>query len=238
MPGIGPKAGRTFESALLLWRSNRFKRHVTLRARPDLEIFGSPYGQWVIPTGLLSSESVCYLIGVGTDISFDRALIARFGCEVHSFDPVPAAQEYATAAAADEPRFHFHPYGIWSEDTELRFHRPVVDGYVSHSATDMHHTAPAFSASARSLRSVMDELGHDHIDLLKISAEGSEYRILESVRAAHIPVEVIAVEFAQPAAAGAAERAYDELVGQGGYDAVYVQSTPRIRKVTFVRRDT
>ncbi|HEV8104231.1 MAG TPA: hypothetical protein VGP69_10895, partial [Gaiellaceae bacterium] len=124
MPNVFSTAGRTLESGRLLWRSRKFERHVRLTPRSDLEVFGSPYGQWVIPTGVLSSASVCYLIGAGTDISFDRALITRFGCEIHTFDPVPEAQRYALKAGADEPRFHLHPYGIWSEDAELAFHKP------------------------------------------------------------------------------------------------------------------
>jgi len=221
----------------LLWRSRKFKRHVDIQSRPDLEMFGSPYGHWVIPTSLLDATSICYLVGAGTDISFDRALIARFGCEVHTFDPVPESQKYATEAGADEPRFHFHPYGIWSEDTELEFHEPVEVGFISHSATNLHHTGRAFRASVRSIPSVMQEFGHERVRLLKISAEGSEYEILDSLRASGVPIDVIAVEFAQPSPRGAAERAYDLLVAHG-YDAVYVQSAPRIRKVTFVRRDS
>lgn len=229
------KAGRAIESVRLLYRSRAFTRHVHVRTRPDLEVFGSPYGQWVIPTGPLDERSVCYLVGIGTDISFDLALIARFGCEVHAFDPVPEAQAYAARAGGAEPRFHPHPFGIWSEDTELEFHEPVADGYVSHSATDMHGTAAAFRARVRSVPSVMRELGHDRLDLMKISAEGAEYAILRSLLDEQVDVRTLAVEFAQPALSRAAERACDELVSRG-YDVVYVQSTPRIRKVTFVRR--
>ena len=45
----------------------------------------------------------------------------------------------------------------------------------------------------------MAELGHDHIDLLKISAEGSEYEILDHVVSESIDVRVLCVEYAQPA---------------------------------------
>ncbi|HEY4896560.1 MAG TPA: hypothetical protein VII01_10770 [Solirubrobacteraceae bacterium] len=45
----------------------------------------------------------------------------------------------------------------------------------------------------------MGELGHDHIDLLKVSVEGSEYEILGDVLAKSIPVGILCVEFAQPA---------------------------------------
>ena len=77
-------------------------------------------------------------------------------------------------AAAHEPRFHFHPYGLWSSDKTLSFHSPSHEGFISHSATNIHGTGVAFEATVRSLRSLMAEFGDDHVDLLKISAEGSD----------------------------------------------------------------
>jgi len=52
---------------------------------------------------------------------------------------------------------------------------------------------------ARRLDSLADELEIDHIDLLKISAEGSEYEIVDHVLASGVRVGVLCVEFAQPA---------------------------------------
>jgi hypothetical protein len=73
-------------------------------------------------------------LGVGEDIRFDLALIARYGCTVHAMDPVPRAAEYAHSAAAGEPRFIFHQLALWSRDETLTFHPPRKAGYVSHSA--------------------------------------------------------------------------------------------------------
>jgi len=45
----------------------------------------------------------------------------------------------------------------------------------------------------------MKELKHDHIDLLKVSAEGSEFEIVNHVLDEQIPVSILCVEIAQPA---------------------------------------
>jgi FkbM family methyltransferase len=165
----------------------------------DTVMLGNPYGGYRVPAQLLDEHSICYLAGTGEDISFDLAIIEHFGCEVYAFDPVPRAGAYVARAAADEPRHHFMPVGLWSSDTTLTFHAPAQTGFVSHSATNLQNTGAAFEAPVRSIVSVMRELGHDHIDLLKVSAEGAEFEIVEHVLAAGVAARVLCVEYAQPA---------------------------------------
>jgi FkbM family methyltransferase len=181
-------------------RSAAFAAELNAVGRPDLvEVGDLNYGGYVLPASLLGPDAVCYLAGTGEDISFDLGVIARFGCEVHALDPVPRAAEHVSAAAAHAPGLIFHPVALWSADQTLTFHAPRESGYVSQSAINLHDTAADFAAPARSVRSLMNELGHDRIDLLKVSAEGSEYEILEHVIASELDVRVLCVEYAQPA---------------------------------------
>jgi FkbM family methyltransferase len=191
------------------------------------------YGGYLLPQSLLGSESVCYLAGTGEDISFDLGVIARFGCNVYAMDPVPRAAEHVAVAAAHEPRFHFMPVALWSEDTTLTFHAPRESGYVSQSAVNLHDTTPDFTAPARSIASLMQELGHDHIDLLKVSAEGSEYEILDHVAKSGADVRVLCVEYAQPAAAERAQASV-KMLRQAGYVLVAASVRTWNWKLTFV----
>ena len=43
----------------------------------DIEKIGTDYGGWYIPTSLLDSDSICYCVGCGEDISFDLGLIVK-----------------------------------------------------------------------------------------------------------------------------------------------------------------
>ena len=229
------RAKRLATTARLARQSNELARHVEVRARPDMIEMGTRgYGFWSVPESLLGPESVCYLVGTGEDISFDLALIDRFGCTVHAFDPVPSAQEFVADAARYESRFVFHPLGIWSEDTTIRFHAPAVSGHVSHSATNIHDTKAAFETEVRSIQSVMRQLGHDHIDLLKISAEGAEFEILRGLEFDEIRPRILCVEFAQPAPSGEAKAAYDRLI-LGGYTLASALIRPWVCKMSFVR---
>lgn len=175
-------------------RSRRFARALAPATRNDLIRIGSSYGGWTIPEAALSADSVCYCAGVGLDISFDLGLIQRFGCTVEAFDPTPSAAAHAASAAADEPGFRFHPVGIWSEDSELEFHQPDY-GDQNYSAVNLHGTDPGFTAQCRTVRSLMAELGHDRIDLLKLDIEGAEFQVVESITNDRLPIGILCVEF-------------------------------------------
>jgi hypothetical protein len=138
-------------------RRRRFLRRVHPAGRTDLEHLGSEAG-WTIPLTVLSPQSVCYLAGIGRDISFDLELVRRVGCRVHSFDPVPAAVAYAREQTAADVGIEIHPVGLWSSDTTLTFHNPQRDGHVSYSAVNLHGTEAGFAAPVRSVASLMREL--------------------------------------------------------------------------------
>jgi FkbM family methyltransferase len=191
-------------------RRRRFLRRVHPAGRTDLEHLGSEAG-WTIPLTVLSPQSVCYLAGIGRDISFDLELVRRVGCRVHSFDPVPAAVTYAREQSAADVGIEIHPVGLWSSDTTLTFHKPERGGHVSYSAVNLHRTEAGFAAPVRSVASLMRELRDDHIDLLKLSAEGSEFTILDHVLSQRLPVGILCLELSQPVSLRRIQAAVDRL---------------------------
>jgi FkbM family methyltransferase len=168
------------------------------RTRLAVERWGSDYGGWIVPPSLLSASSVCYCVGVGEDITFDLALIRRFGCHVHAFDPTPRAALHVAAEAGKIDSYHFHPVGLWSADAELKFYVPRNRQHVSHSIVNLQGTDEYFVARCRRLSSLMAELGHSRLDLLKLDIEGAEYEVLRSMLADRIYPTVLCVEFDQP----------------------------------------
>jgi FkbM family methyltransferase len=157
---------------------------------------GSSYGGWWVPRSLLAADSVCYLAGVGEDVTFDLALIDAVGCEVWAIDPTPRAIAYAETV--ENPKFHLLPLGIWSEDAELKFFEPSNPAHVSHSAVNAQGTERFFVASCRSIRTFMNDLGHDHVDLLKLDIEGAEVAVIEDILSNGPLPKVFCVEFDAP----------------------------------------
>ena len=191
---------RGVRAARARWRTAAVRRRVADPGGAGLLTLGDlGYGGYQVPADLLGPQSRVLCAGAGTDTSFESLLVDRFGCRVHLLDPVPEAAEHARAAFAHEPRVTFEEAALWDVDTDLTFHEPAVPGHVSHSATDLHRTPASFVARGRRVASLRAEHGWPRIDLLKISAEGSEFAVLDDVLAGGEPVTAICVEFAHPA---------------------------------------
>jgi FkbM family methyltransferase len=163
-----------------------------------LEKLGSEYGGWVLPTDLLHSDSICYCAGVGEDVSFDLELIRRFSCTVFAFDPTPRAKTYVERVAGNNPKYRFYDVGLWSSDCKLKFYGPRNPTHVSHSILNLQCTSQYFEAECKRVSTIAKELGHDHIDLLKMDIEGAEYEVLNSLIEDNLNVGIVCVEFNQP----------------------------------------
>ena len=104
------------------------------------------------------------------------------------------------------------------------------------SATDLHGTPVAFTAPARTLSTLARANGWSRIDLLKVSAEGSEFAILEHALASELEIRAIAVEWAQPVELDRVKAAIRDLHA-AGFRNVAVSGRPRNHKMTLMRGD-
>lgn len=170
----------------------------TPETRPGLVRLGSDYGGWVVPLDLLPPGAVCFTGGVGEDTTFDAALVDR-GCVVHAFDPTPRAIRHVEGVRLGD-RFSFHPVGLWSEATQLRFFAPRDPTHVSHSIVNLQETDEYFTAEVTTIRLAMDRLGYQTLDLLKLDIEGAQFAVLAAMRRDGVRPGVLCVEFDQPAA--------------------------------------
>jgi len=179
-------------AATPLARSRRFARAVDPVKGPPLARLGTRYGGWAVPLDVFHRDAVCYSAGVGMDISFDLELIRRFQCVVHAFDPTPASIEFI-ATESPPLDYKFHPYAVCGSDGTRRFH---LTGHSdrSYSLRTRPH-GDSFVARCRSIGSIMNDLGHDRLDLLKLDIEGAEYEVIDSIIADGIQIRVLCVEF-------------------------------------------
>ena len=165
--------------------------------RDDLVRIGSEYGGWWIPQDLLGPGSICYLAGVGTDITFDLGVIERFGCRVWGIDPTPRSLDWIAGQAVPE-RFVVVPVGLAGDAGTVRFYAPQDPSHVSHSLKNLQRTDTYFEARVATVSGLMTELGHDRVHLLKLDIEGAEHDTIRSMlRDGTLPA-VLCVEFDQP----------------------------------------
>jgi FkbM family methyltransferase len=171
----------------------RLRRLVVVSPCPNLVRLGSRYGGYVIPTHLPDPTWVAYCGGIGDDASFELELARRYGCHVIALDPTPSALRYAEQELKSTG-VAFLPYGLWSEDGEQRFYEPRQPEHASYSIPDLQETGRFIVAVCRSLESLMDELAHDRLNLLKLDIEGAEYKVLEPLVENRLRVDVLCVE--------------------------------------------
>lgn len=167
--------------------------------KPDVicekEKFGSDYGGWDVVVKNLNAHSVVYSFGVGEDASFDLALIEKYNLAVQAFDPTPKSIEWVKSQEFGD-NFVMHPYGIAAFDGTVSFNPPENPDHVSHTMLARPSTqTKAISVPVKKLRTIMQELGHTHIDLLKMDIEGAEYEVLQDLYVSEIRPEQILVEF-------------------------------------------
>ena len=182
------------------------------------EKYGTKYGNWCIPANYLNKDSICYLAGVGEDVSFDIELAQNFGCKVYLFDPTPRAKDHfekITYSILNNQAFsptgsleytykidkeklillNFIEYGLWNTTDELKFFAPQNESHVSHSILNLQNTTHYFVAKVKPVHEFMQQFNHTKIHLLKLDIEGAEYAVIDSVLDNKIPVDIFCIEF-------------------------------------------
>jgi FkbM family methyltransferase len=214
------------------WFEHRLER-TPLSHRSDIVELGSAYGGWRLPVELLEPSCLCYCVGVGGDISFDLALIERYNATVRAFEPVAEYAQAAIAQASDEPRFSVHAVAIAAADGPLRVQVTHDPTSKSVSAARLYESAAFVELPGRSLRSLMDEFGDDHIDLLKLDIEGAEYEVLPTIGLRELGVKVFSTQLHHNGSVSGARSLIAHLRDEG-YEPVACRP---VVKLTFARSD-
>ncbi len=157
--------------------------------------FGSTYGGWDVVIDDLDRNSIVYSFGVGEDATFDTALIDRFGLIIHAFDPTPKSIQWVKKQGFSD-HFVMHEYGLAARDGTISFHPPENPDHVSHTLLERPETCDrAITVPVKRLSTILGDLGHDRIDVLKMDIEGAEYEVVDDLRESEIRPRQILVEF-------------------------------------------
>jgi hypothetical protein len=119
----------------------------------------------------LAAPCVIYSLGGNQQTEFEEAMLDATACTVWTFDCTVKAAAMAPLikrARGGAGRFSFRPYCIGG-----------IDGN--------HATIKGETIALRSVASIMAELGHTRVDLLKMDIEGAEHYALPAFLAATVP---------------------------------------------------
>ncbi len=201
-----PSAGASLRDRSFKLQSRLYYRLAPRQSRgmptePDIEIatraHGEGPGAYVVATEGLSADSVVYSFGIGSDASFDLSLIESHRLTVHAFDPTEQSARFLAEQSLPE-RFHFHRWALSDSDGESEFRQlgassssHYLPGTVLDTGATTHRRDPV---PALTLETIMERLGHDHVDVLKLDIEGGEYRVLDAFGETAIPATQIVLE--------------------------------------------
>jgi FkbM family methyltransferase len=173
----------------------------------------------------LNENSIIYCVGAGEDITHDITLSYKLKCPVYIFDPTPRAIEHVKYVkdvlenkknATDNQRFGggdknywqvilshkvkrdnliLCEYGVNIIDGIVPFYFPKNKDYVSCSISKLGRSSDYINVSVKTLNTIMKELNHKHIDLLKIDIENIECDVLEKMLNDKIYPTYLSVDF-------------------------------------------
>lgn len=155
---------------------------------------GNEYGGFYVNLEALNRGSIIYSFGIGEDISFDKGIIRETGARVYGFDPTPKSIKWVDKNKI--PGFEFMDYGIGVKDGFSKLYLPKNPEHVSGSVVETTNISKEYvRVELKSLRTIMKELGHEEIDVLKFDIEGLEYEVLSNILNDEIRIDQILVEF-------------------------------------------
>lgn len=191
MAAVAPRLKAAFRD----WRRRRLLARAGIGVELHVPTFaaGARSGVWsVVPDGL-DADSVVYSFGVGDNVAWDLAMIERFGCAVHAFDPTPGAAAWLADQRLPE-RFVHRAVGLAAHDGVQAFAAPRRGRGVDYRPLPAARPG-AIELPVRRLPTLARQLGHERIDVLKMDIEGGEYAALPDVLAAGPPARQLLIEF-------------------------------------------
>ena len=160
---------------------------------PTIRI-GSDYGGWVVAQEPLAKarNPIVLSFGLGDDISFDAEITRLYGAKVYGFDPTPICLEWL-GSQPKPANMELFPIGIAARDGQQTFMLPTRESRGNFSARSTEG-APIICQVMR-YESILAMLRLEHVDVLKLDVEGSEYDVIPDILTSSIlPVQLL-VEF-------------------------------------------
>ena len=112
-------------------------------------------------------------------------MLQRLGCAVHAFDLTPRSVTHVDRrreAGAVGDAYRFYPWASPKDAGRATLFLPAIREHVTGSLYESEMTGDeGVEVECRSLPTIMETLGHDRIDLLKIDIEGAEYEVVEDL---------------------------------------------------------
>jgi FkbM family methyltransferase len=196
------------------------------------EVLGNRGASWFVTPEELTPLAIVYSFGVGRDLSFERALIDRFGVTVHAFDPTPHALEWVRSQRMPQ-QLVLHELGLADYDGSARFVPSRRPGGENFSMVRQTGIGEPIEAPVRRFATLARLVGGPPA-LVKLDIEGTEYAVLPDMLASGFRPRQLCVEFHHRWREVGPRRTREaiRLLNRHGYRIAHV--SPRGKEYTFV----
>lgn len=173
----------------------------------------------------LNENSIIYCVGAGEDITHDVVLSYKTNSPVYIFDPTPRAIEHVKYVKdvlddkkkpVNDKKFGggdnnywniilshrvngdnliLYEYGLSNKDEIVPFYLPINKDHVSCSVLPIGRSSDFINVQVKTINTIMKELNHKHIDLLKIDIENIECDVLEKMLNDKIYPTYLSIDF-------------------------------------------
>lgn len=195
---------------------------------------GSKYGGFYICPELLKESSIVYSFGVGEDISFDIELINQFACTVYAFDPTPKSIKFIENYGQVN-NFYFFPIGLHRENGQVQFFLPLNPDHVSGTIHNKNNHSASITVPVKKFSTIAEELKHNHIELIKMDIEGSEYDVIDDILNANVEVSQILIEVHHRFAGIGIKKTKELIKKLNSYNYKLSAISPSKEEYTFVK---
>ena len=177
----------------------RRKKLAKAGVKLDVDIPTVAYGErratWHVYPRSITRNCIVYSFGVGNNALWDLELIKNHAVELHAFDPTPRSIQWVRSQELPK-EFHFHPMGLSNVDGEIEFYVPHRERYVNYSTHNAKKKGKnKVHCPVKRLKTIMQELGHSSIRVLKMDIEGTEMDALPDLLNDGLDIGQILAEF-------------------------------------------
>lgn len=176
-----------YKTSGLFYKLHRFALQKAEAGNKDLSVSERNKKEWYRIKGdstlrvdyNLSPKDVVIDVG-GYEGNWAAEIVARYGCRVFVFEPVPEFVSMLHKRFRNNPNVKILDYGLGDKNETVEFFS-MEEASSLHRSASKHKGSEKISAQIRNAPEAFKELGITEIALMKINIEGGEYFLLPSL---------------------------------------------------------
>lgn len=212
------------------------KLYIRQQVKTRIIHLGNEYGGYGVAPQNLREGAIVYSFGIGEDISFDFDIMEQYNAKVYAFDPTPKSIEWIRKQKLPL-HFKFFPYGLSCRDGIEKFYLPRNTDYVSGSVIPSDRLKNEYiEVEMHRLSTIMEQLQHDRVDIIKMDIEGSEYMVIPDILSCRLNITQICLEVHGRFLDNGYRKTRQliKLLNQHGYYIIYVSDS--CEELTFLKK--